>query len=62
MGVASILAARSIVMLATGKHKAEVVTRALNEPMSAQLPASLLQSVAPKVTWLLDEASAANLG
>jgi glucosamine-6-phosphate deaminase len=61
MGVASILAARSILMLATGKHKADAVARALSEPMTAQLPASLLQSVASKVTWLLDEAAASTL-
>jgi glucosamine-6-phosphate deaminase len=61
MGVASILAARSILLLATGAHKAEAVARALYGPMTAELPASLLQSVAPKVTWLLDEAAAARL-
>jgi glucosamine-6-phosphate deaminase len=58
MGVASILAARSIVMLATGPHKAEAVAAALTGPMTAGLPASLLQSVAAKVTWVLDEPAA----
>ena len=43
MGIASILAARSIVILATGAHKAEAVARALTGPMTAELPASLLQ-------------------
>ena len=61
MGVAPILAARSILMLATGAHKADVVARALNGPMTAGLPASLLQSAAPRVTWMLDEAAAAGL-
>ncbi len=55
MGVAPILAARSILILATGAHKAEAVAAALTGPMTAALPASLLQSVAAKVTWLLDE-------
>lgn len=55
MGVASILAARSILMLATGAHKTEVAASALNLPMTAGLPASLLQSVAGRVTWILDE-------
>ena len=32
MGIASILAARSIVILATGEHKAEAVARALDRP------------------------------
>jgi glucosamine-6-phosphate deaminase len=49
MGVAPILAARSILMLATGAH------------MIAELPASLLQSVGHKVTWILDEPAAQGL-
>ncbi len=62
MGVAAILAARSIVLLATGAHKAEPVARALTPLMTAELPATLLQSVADKVTWILDEPAAAGLG
>ena len=61
MGVAPILAARSILMLATGSHKAEIVAGALNSPMTTSLPASLLQSVADRVTWMLDEAAASRL-
>jgi glucosamine-6-phosphate deaminase len=61
MGVATILAARSILILATGAHKAEVVAAALTGPMTAAVPASLLQSAAPKVTWILDEAAARGL-
>ena len=62
MGIAPILAARSILMLATGAHKAEAVAAALTGPMTAALPASLLQSVAAKVTWMLDEPAAQGLG
>jgi glucosamine-6-phosphate deaminase len=61
MGVATILAARSIIMLATGAHKAEAVARALKGPISADVPASLLQYVAQKVTWILDEPAARGL-
>jgi glucosamine-6-phosphate deaminase len=61
MGVATILAARSIVMLATGPHKADAVALALDGPMTAMVPASLLQAVAAKVTWMLDESAAAGL-
>ena len=61
MGVATILAARSIVILATGTRKAEIVAAALTGPMTAAVPASLLQSVAPRVTWILDEAAAGAL-
>jgi glucosamine-6-phosphate deaminase len=61
MGVGPILAARSIVMLATGAHKADVVAAALTAPMTAALPGSLLQSVANRVTWILDEPAARSL-
>ena len=58
LGIAPILAARSIVILATGASKADAVAAALIGPMTAALPASLLQSVAAKVTWILDEPAA----
>jgi glucosamine-6-phosphate deaminase len=61
MGVATILAARSILILATGDHKAQAVAAALTGPMTAAVPASLLQSVAPRVTWILDESAARDL-
>jgi glucosamine-6-phosphate deaminase len=61
MGVATILAARSILLLATGSHKADVVARAMSGPMTPDLPASLLQSVASRVTWMLDEPAAGML-
>jgi glucosamine-6-phosphate deaminase len=62
VGVAPILAARSILVVATGAHKSEAVAAALTGPMTATLPASLLQSVPAKVTWLLDEPAARGLG
>jgi glucosamine-6-phosphate deaminase len=61
MGVGSILAARSIVVLATGARKAEIVARAITGPMTAELPASLLQSVAEKVIWVVDKEAARGL-
>ena len=61
LGTASILAARSIVMLAIGASKAEAVAGALTGPMTARLPASLLQAVAGKVTWILDESAASRV-
>lgn len=61
MGVATILSARSILVLALGSHKAEAVAAALTGPITAELPASLLQSVAEKVTWVLDEPAAGAL-
>jgi glucosamine-6-phosphate deaminase len=61
MGLAPILAARSIVVLAIGAHKAEITARALQGPMTAQNPASLLRTAGTRVTWLLDEAAATRL-
>ncbi len=61
MGIKTILAARSILMLATGPAKAEAVARALLEPMTANLPASLLQSAGDRVTWIIDQAAATGL-
>jgi glucosamine-6-phosphate deaminase len=61
LGLASILAARSILILATGSHKAEAVAAALTGPMTAEVPASLLQSVATRVTWILDIPAASDL-
>jgi glucosamine-6-phosphate deaminase len=58
MGVSTILSARSILLLATGAHKRAAVAQALQGSMTASLPASLLQSVPAKVTWILDEAAA----
>jgi glucosamine-6-phosphate deaminase len=61
MGIATIFAARSILLLATGAHKAEAVAGALTGPPTARLPASLLQTVAARVTWILDSAAASGL-
>jgi glucosamine-6-phosphate deaminase len=62
LGVAPILAARSILILALGAAKAAVVAQALRGPITAQMPASLLQTVPGKVTWMLDDAAARELG
>jgi glucosamine-6-phosphate deaminase len=61
MGVASILAARSIVVLAFGERKSPAVARSLSGPVTAEVPGSLLQTVAGKVTWLLDRAAASEI-
>jgi glucosamine-6-phosphate deaminase len=61
MGVAPILAARSILIVALGAGKAESVARSLKGPMTAQMPGSLLQSAAGRVTWILDRDAAADL-
>jgi glucosamine-6-phosphate deaminase len=60
MGMATILNAREIVLLATGAAKADAVARMIKGPITTDLPASLLQ-LHPHVTVLLDEAAAAGL-
>ena len=60
MGVGTILAARRILLLATGAAKAAVVAAAVEGPVTARLPASALQ-LHPDATVLLDEAAANRL-
>lgn len=62
MGVRQILAARTILMLATGPKKAPIVAQALKGPITASVPASVLRTVADRVVWILDEPAAAELG
>jgi len=61
MGVAPIVAARAILVLAFGRNKADAVAAALKGPITSNLPGSLLQSVSSKVTWFLDAESASAL-
>ncbi|QDV38310.1 glucosamine-6-phosphate deaminase [Tautonia plasticadhaerens] len=61
MGTASILAARSILVLAFGLNKAEAVARSLSGPITAEVPGSLLRSAGDRVTWLLDPEAASDL-
>ena len=60
MGMATILQARSLVLLATGRSKARCVERMVNGPITTKLPASFLQ-LHHDVEVMLDEASAASL-
>ena len=57
MGMATILRARRIVLIATGKSKAGCVDRAVNGPITTRMPASFLQ-LHRDVELLLDEAAA----
>ena len=61
VGVAPILAARSIRVLAFGPNKADAVVRSLHGPITAEVPGSLLRLAGDRVTWLLDPESAAGL-
>ena len=61
MGMGTILSARAVVLLATGREKAGVVRRGLQGPITTRIPASLLQCH-PHSTVILDRAAAAALG
>jgi len=60
MGMATILHAREIVLVATGAEKAGVVAGMIDGPITTRLPASFLQ-VHPRVTVLLDAGAALRL-
>lgn len=60
MGMATILGARQIVLMATGAEKADAVYGMIEGLITPQLPASFLQ-VHPRVTVMLDDAAAIRL-
>ena len=60
LGIADLVAARSVLLLASGAEKADIVARALEGPVAEQVPASVLQRH-PNVTALLDGPAAARL-
>jgi glucosamine-6-phosphate deaminase len=57
MGMATILHARRVVLIATGKSKARCVELVVNGPITTKMPASFLQLHA-NVELMLDEAAA----
>ena len=60
MGVATILAAREIALVATGEHKAAIVKRAVEGEPSPDVAATYLQDH-PHTTFFVDPAAAADL-
>ena len=60
MGMAAILQAREIVLVATGEEKSEAVARMIDGPITTQLPASFLQ-LHSRVTVMLDHGAARRL-
>ena len=60
MGIETILAARRILLVATGRSKARALARALDGPVGARCPASFL-SLHPALTVLADRAAARDL-
>ncbi|MCW4386061.1 glucosamine-6-phosphate deaminase [Salinibacterium sp. SYSU T00001] len=59
-GLGTILEARQLVLLAFGEHKAEAVAGALEGPVSASTPGSVVQ-LHPHVTAIVDAAAASRL-
>lgn len=60
MGVGTIMEARQCLLLAYGLGKADAVAKMIEGPITAMVPASILQ-MHPQTTVLLDEAAAAQL-
>ncbi len=60
MGLASIMRAKQIIVIATGANKADAVYGMLKGPKTTDCPASILQDH-PNVTVLLDKAAASKL-
>jgi len=57
MGMATILKADRIVLMASGKNKAEAIKQTVSGKISTQVPASLLQTH-PQITILIDQEAA----
>jgi glucosamine-6-phosphate deaminase len=60
MGVATILAARKVLLLSFGEHKAAVLAQSIEGPVNSSVAASYLQSH-PDARMVLDPAAAAGL-
>lgn len=59
-GLATIVEARELLLVAAGPSKAAAVAAALEGPVSAELPASVLQ-LHPRATFVIDELAASRL-
>jgi len=60
MGIGTILKARKVLLLASGKNKADAVRAALEGPVTSMCPASALQ-LHRFATYVIDEAAASKL-
>lgn len=60
MGIATILQAKEILLLANGAHKAPIIFQALYGPITPAVPASFLQKH-PHVTIILDKEAAVQM-
>jgi glucosamine-6-phosphate deaminase len=60
MGVGTILEAKTVILMSSGRGKAESVAGAIEGPVTASCPASALQ-LHPQVKFILDEEAASKL-
>ena len=60
MGMADILKARKIIILISGKNKAEIVSKLFKNKISTQIPATMLH-MHPDTTVILDKEAASML-
>ncbi|MDP2767061.1 MAG: 6-phosphogluconolactonase, partial [Candidatus Methanoperedens sp.] len=60
MGLATIMRAKKIILLASGKEKAEIIVKALKGKVKQTVPASILQKH-PNVIVILDKEAASGL-
>lgn len=61
MGIASILIAKKIILMATSESKAEAIQQMIEGPVDTQCPASVLQNH-PHVVVIIDKEAASKLG
>lgn len=59
-GIAQIMAADTVLVIANGAKKADIVRRAIEEPVTNEVPASVIQNH-PNGYFVLDEAAASDL-
>ena len=60
MGPASLMKVKHLVLIVNGKHKAEIFKKFLTEPISEELPATILR-LHPNFTVIADEDAASLL-
>ena len=60
MGIGTVMSARKVLMVVTGRDKAEILKKSFFGPVTPEVPASILQ-FHPDVTVICDEAAAALL-
>jgi len=61
MGVATIMEAKSLLMIVSGIGKADIIQKALEGPVTTQITASAIQIFKRDVTVILDKPAASKL-